>query len=372
MGTWITRIDEKGAGPRVAVKDAFDVAGVPTTVGCRAVADSQGPAAADAACLAGARAAGAPIVGKTNLHELCFGTSGINPWFGTPVNPLDPARVPGGSSSGSAVAVATGEADVGLGTDTGGSVRIPAACCGVVGLKTTWGRVSLGGVWPLSPTFDTVGPLGRSVADVVAGMALLEPGFVAADTAAATVGRVRVGGVDPAVDAAVDEALARTELEVVDVELALWAAAQGAFGAILLTEAAATVGPIAESRPASVGDDVRERLTLASWFDADAVAAARAQLRAFREELTECFDRVQLLALPTLDAFPPLLVDPPLLNRLTAPFNVAQTPALSLPVPVGRGRGSLPASLQLVGPWDGEALLCATGARVEAAVGGRM
>ena len=117
------------------------MAGVPTTVGSPAVADDAEPAAADAACLAGVRAAGARIVGKANLHELCFGATGVNPWYGTPVNPLDADRVPGGSSSGSTVAVCTGEADVGIGTDTTGSVRTPAACCGAVGLRTTFGRI---------------------------------------------------------------------------------------------------------------------------------------------------------------------------------------------------------------------------------------
>ena len=134
----------------------------------------------DAVCMAGARAAGARIVGRTNLHELALGVTGVNPWYGTPVNPLDPTLVPGGSSSGSAVAVATGEADVAYGSDTGGSVRIPAACCGTAGLKTTWGRIPLGGVWPLSPSFDTVGPMARDVAGLVLGMQLLEPGFTVA------------------------------------------------------------------------------------------------------------------------------------------------------------------------------------------------
>ncbi len=134
--------------------------GEPTTAGCRAVADRAVPAPRDAACMAGARAAGARIVGRTNLHELALGVTGINPWYGTPVNPLDPTRVPGGSSSGSAVAVAVGDADVAYGSDTGGSVRIPAACCGTAGLKTTWGRIPLDDVWPLSPSFDTVGPHG--------------------------------------------------------------------------------------------------------------------------------------------------------------------------------------------------------------------
>src|SRR6202453_1891349 len=122
-------------GGRLALKDLIDMEGEPTTAGCRAVAARAEPAPRDAACLAGARAAGARIVGRTNLHELALGVTGINPWYGTPVNPLDPARGPRGSSRGSAVAVGTGEADVAYGSDTGGSIRIPSACCGTTGLK---------------------------------------------------------------------------------------------------------------------------------------------------------------------------------------------------------------------------------------------
>src|ERR1700757_3651429 len=141
MGTFITRLSRHDGGIRLAVKDLIDIEGVPTTVGSRAVALAAAPAERDAQCMAGARAAAVTIVGKVNLHELAFGASGVNQYFGTPVNPLDHDRVPGGSSSGSAVAVAAGEADIAYGSDTGGSIRIPAACCGVAGLKTTWGRI---------------------------------------------------------------------------------------------------------------------------------------------------------------------------------------------------------------------------------------
>src|SRR5207248_10083097 len=110
-------------------------------------------------CRAGARSAGARRVGKASLHELAMLPIGTNPWFGAPVNPLDPDLIPGGSSSGSAVAVATEEADVALGSDTGGSVRVPSACCGTCGLKTTYGRLPLDGVWPLAPSLDTIGPM---------------------------------------------------------------------------------------------------------------------------------------------------------------------------------------------------------------------
>src|ERR1700741_2158883 len=145
-------MDAPGSGPRIAVKDIIDVEGVPTTAGGRALERRARAAERDAACLVAARSAGARLVGKTNLHELAMLPIGTNPWFGTPVNPLDPALIPGGSSSGSAVAVANDDADVAIGSDTGGSVRIPSACCGTTGLKTTHGRISLEGVWPLTPS----------------------------------------------------------------------------------------------------------------------------------------------------------------------------------------------------------------------------
>src|ERR1700680_1160784 len=218
MSTWIIRETAPGVGLRVAVKDIIDVAGLPTTAGCLAVADRARPATADAACLAGLRAAAARgeahLAGKTNLHELAFGISGINFAFGTPANPLDPACVPGGSSSGSAVAVGNGEADVAYGSDTGGSIRIPAACCGITGLKTSYGRVPLAGVWPLAPGLDTVGPMAAPVDGLVTGMALLEPGFTAAAASARRIGRLRTTA-RPEIEQAVDDALKAAEFEVV-------------------------------------------------------------------------------------------------------------------------------------------------------------
>ena len=363
MSTWITRIDTPaGDGLRVAVKDAIDVEGVPTTVGCAAVADVAEPAASDAPCVATARAAGARIVGKANLHELCFGTEGGNPWYGDPVNPLDPERYPGGSSSGSAVAVATGEADVGYGTDTGGSVRLPAACCGLVGLKTTWGRISTEGVWPLSPSLDTVGPIARDVATVAAGMALLEPGFTVEGVApATTIGRLRhVPGtdIDPVADADVDEALRAAGFEVVDVELPGLTEAGSPFTVLILTEAWASDRALYERAPDRIGEQIRDRLRQSSTFSPDLVPAARDQQERWMDEVRRMFQRVELLALPTLHTEPQRKDSGAgVVNTLVPPWNVAGTPAIS--VPVGRRR-PVPTSLQLVGPWGSEALLCAT------------
>lgn len=373
MPTMITPLREGRGGLRVAVKDLVDVRGVPTTAGCRAVARRAVPAPADAACLAGLRAAvgqgRAQLVGKANLHELAAGATGVNPWFGTPVNPLDPRLVPGGSSSGSAVAVATGTADVAVGTDTAGSVRIPSACCGTVGLKTTWGRVPAGGVWPLAPSLDTVGPMARDVAGVVAGMQLLEPGFAVAPTPPPGIGRVRLPGTDPEVDAAVDAALAATGLPVVEVGLPGWDRAGDAVLTVILAEAwEADRRLLAE--PDGVDGRIREMLALGGALPPAELTRARAELDGWRRELARALERAGgVLALPTLLGGPPGLDEPDdgRLLLATAPVNGAGFPALALPVP---GRRRVPPSLQLIGGPDAEGLLCATGALVEAAAGG--
>jgi amidase len=366
--TWILELDDPGGdGPRLAVKDAIDVAGVPTTVGCAAIADVAEPAVADAACVATARAAGARIVGKTNLHELCFGTNGGNPWFGNPVNPLDPDRLVGGSSSGSAVAVATGEADVAYGTDTGGSVRLPSACCGITGLKTTFGRISTAGVWPLSTSHDTVGPLARDVAGAVTGMQLLEPGFSVEGVAPATsVGRVRIAGVDPELEAAVDRALADAGFDVEEVELGGWAAAGMPFGVLILREAWEADRAVYERSPDRISDEIRARLEAGRGVDPGLVPGAKAAQQAWADEIAGVFARVQVLAMPTLIGPPPPLTDDAVVNSQVYPWNVSGSPALALPIDVAGW--SLPGSLQLIGPLGGEELLCATGAVVE---GGR-
>lgn len=368
MAEWITRLEvPPGDGPLLAVKDAIDVEGAPTTVGCAAVADTASPAAGDADCVATARAAGARIAGKTNLHELCFGTNGGNPWFGNPVNPVAPDRLVGGSSSGSAVAVATGQVDVGYGTDTGGSVRLPAACCGLAGLKTTFGRISTAGVWPLSPSLDTVGPLARDVGGVVQAMGLLEPGFsVSGMTAATVVGRIRRPGVDPVLEEAVDQALAASEVEVVEVDLSGWDAAAAAFFVVLLSQAWTADRHLYERAPERISDEIRTRLELGRNVDPAQVPSAVKAQAAWREEVAAAFDRVQVMAMPTLPGEPPPLDAGAVVNSQVSPWNVSGNPALALPIPV---RGwAVPGSIQLVGPHAGEEILCATGTAIEAAV----
>jgi amidase len=377
VATFITRFDlpesERAGMVRVAVKDLIDMVGIPTTNGSKVVAASLAgaPALSDAPCLAGTRAAEAAgeaaVVGKTNLHELAFGVTGINPWFGTPVNPVDPRLVPGGSSSGSAVAAASGAADVAFGSDTGGSIRIPAACCGVVGLKTTRGRISLEGVRPLAPSLDTVGPMARTVEMTVRGMALLEPGFAPAPAPARRVGRVRLPA-DEYIDAAIDSALRAAGFSVTDVELPGWGSATTSTMTILMAEAWGVHGELWREHAGELSPDVADRLEAASLIDRVEVAACWEEARDWMGTLSAAYRDVELLALPTLSAEPPGFDQAAHLAeiRYAAPFNVTGTPALSMPVATA---GPHPASLQLTGPARSEELLLATAAAVEAAAG---
>ena len=369
MSTWVVRLTPEGAGPRLAVKDCIDVAGVPTTAGCPVVAEMAEPAANDAMVVASVREAGARIVGKTSLTELCWSASGVNHWAGTPVNPRDPRRIPGGSSSGSAVAVAIGEADISFGTDAAGSIRIPAACCGVAGLKTAWGRISLKGVYPLAPSLDTVGPLGADLAAVEAGMRLIEPGFTVSPPLGGglTAGRLGVlgleGTVHPAVDAAVDRALAAADVAMTHVAVGDLREATDAVGVIIDAEgfrSNAYLMPYLSQLSPHVQRNLERGARLGR---ADRAAAERV-----RERVRATFDTL-LADYPVLVA-PVLTEQPPLLGHrgfaltlLTAPVSLAGLPALALPVPAPDG---VIASLQVIGP-DEERVL-AFGRAVEAAL----
>mgnify|MGYP001212195347 CR=1 FL=1 len=371
--TWIRVLDPdvdpgaQGRGLTLAVKDCIDVEGIPTTAGSAAVGAGARPAAHDAACLAGFRAADARLVGKTNLHELCFGATGVNPHYGTPVNPLDPRRIPGGSSSGSAVAVATGEVQVALGTDTTGSIRTPAACCGVLGLKPTYGVVPVAGVRPLAPSLDTVGVLARNVSDLTVGATLLDPRLVDGEVEpSATVARLRLPGTEPTVDAAIDSALLAAGLAVTEVEVPGWAAAHEAAVTVLLGEAILVNDDLWRHHADRLGPDLVERFLFAQTISAGELGEARARREPWRLELAEVFGAHGVLVLPALLDYPPRVGEHAVAPNPAAPaVSLSGHPALALPVPSG---GLLPASLQLVAPDHHEARLLATAALIEAAV----
>jgi amidase len=364
---FISLLWDDAPGLRVGVKDVIDVTGTVTTAGCAVVAEEKEAATADAACLAGVRAAGASIVGKTNLSELAFGATGTNAWSGTPVNPLGNSLVPGGSSSGSAVAVALGACEVALGTDTGGSVRIPSACCGTMALKTTQGQIPMQGVSPLAPTLDTVGPMAAKVESLALGARLLIPSIdvtVSAETRAAV---LRFSGVSAVVQAAVEECLAQagftfSECSITEVE---WEAAFAATNDILWAEAAMSNLRL-RSRWRELQNGENLELALEISKDKRRLRAARQIQRAWRSRLAKAVDLSGLIASPTIGVLPPTMDQirrkQVRLARFTNPVNLAGLPAVVMPT---RNVHGLPASLQLIGPASSEAVLLASAAQIE-------
>lgn len=364
MTLFVQTLDMGGVGPSVAVKDTIDVAGFQTRAGSRALEEAA-PAEVHATVVDGLLAKGYHLVGKTNLHELAFGTTGINLWTGTPLNYLYPAYVPGGSSSGSAAAVAAGKVDLALGTDTGGSIRVPAACCGVFGLKPTFGRVSRQGVMPAASSLDCVGPFAANMAALVDGMRAIEPGFGDLPE----LDGVRIGVLDvPASDVirqAVDDALAASGLPLGRLHLEQFTAAYDAGMVIINVETWAACRDLVKT--GLVGQDVMQRLLAASRWTADDVAGAEEVRRAFTAEVDAALEKFPILALPTLPDAPPLIenaADTTKLLSMTSlvrPFNLSGHPAIAIPL---KPRADYPISLQLVAAKGADELLCAVATHI--------
>lgn len=373
---------------RLAVKDLIDLKGVVTTAGSRYFEKNGLPATRDAACMAIARERGVAVVGKTNLDEFAVGVTGMNEYFGIPRNRLSRRRdlIPGGSSSGSAVAVQSGVADVAFGTDTAGSIRVPAACCGVVGLKTTHGLVPLRGVFPLEPAhMDTVGPMGKDIDHVVAGMDLLERGFreqyesaVGSSSAREIrVGRLYVSGTDPKIDQAIDAALTQAHFKVVPLGAAFknaWEQAEK--DATTVAEAGAWLSDGKYLSKPEVGGKVKAAITLGEVEYTTNYKNALSRQGVWRRALRQALTRVDLIALPTLKKLPPrvpVVGGTPVFEVLvlglenTAAVNYAGNPALAMPVPVD-DKDIPVTSLQLIGPRLSEARLLSAGRLVENAV----
>ena len=349
-----------GPGLTVAIKDTIDVAGWPTRCGSRALQHAL-PAPNNATVVQALLDGGWQVIGKTVLHELAFGVTGINEWAGTPLNPQAPERIPGGSSSGSAVIVAQGTVDVALGTDTGGSVRMPAACCGVFGLKPTFGRLSREGVQPASSSLDCVGPMARDLDTLVAAMSAMDSTFVAQTPGAQLhVGLVDVA-CDPAIEAAIREAITHRGWTWERVTLPLLDQAFEAALTVINAETWAAFGHF--TGQGLLGADIEARLLRAAATDATALDAAESVRVAFSAQVDQLLSRFDTLVLPGLPRLPPLLADvqrgePVLdLTRFLRPFNLSGHPALS--VPVTYPDSTLSTSLQLIGRKGDDAQLCA-------------
>jgi aspartyl-tRNA(Asn)/glutamyl-tRNA(Gln) amidotransferase subunit A len=385
-------------GVPLGLKDLYDLAGVPNTMGSRILRDNVPDT--DATVVTHLKSAGAVILGKQNLHEFAFGITSENPHYGAVHNPWDTDRVPGGSSGGTAAAVAGSLCAAGLGSDTGASIRAPASFCGVVGLKPTYGRVSRAGALPLAWSLDHVGPLARSVADcalvlqAIAGpdprdpatSSLPVPDFSA--SLAQGVAGLRLGIpreyffdlLEPEVERLVNAAIATLEglgAHVEEITLPHARHAQVAGTAIMSAEAAAWHATWLRERPQDYGADVLQRIQGGLLMLATEYLHSQQMRTLIQQDFQSAFQQVDVVLSPTVPLVAPLIgktFDPSgpfnlaprsIANRITVPCNLTGMPAIS--VPCGLSTDGLPVGLQIMAPAFAEPLLLRVAAAYESA-----
>ncbi|HUE99918.1 MAG TPA: amidase [Anaerolineales bacterium] len=379
-------------GIPIAVKDLFDTAGIRTTIGSSFFAENI--PTQDAFVVEKLKQAGAIIMGKTNTHEIALGITGNNPHYGTARNPWNTTRIPGGSSSGSAIAVATGMALGALGTDTGGSIRIPASLCGVVGFKPTFGRVSLRGVFPLSWNLDHVGPLAKCVKDaalllqVIAVYDPIDPASIKMLTGdylnhleddvkgrkiALGVGEF-IETADPEVFESVCEAAKVFEAlgcKVQEVDVSWLHDAALANKLMTQSDGAAVHRDRLREHPEMFGDDIRRRLEDGAKTSSTEYILARRTQAEVKKSFEKFFESYDFLLTPTTPIAAPTIEGHDAveqagrLTRFTAPFNLTGLPALSLPC--GFTKDGLPIALQIVSRAWGESKVLNAGHAFEQA-----
>lgn len=379
-------------GIPIAVKDLFDTAGTRTTIGSKFFADNIPEQ--DAFVVKKLKGAGAIIVGKTNTHEIALGVTGNNPHYGTARNPWDITRIPGGSSSGSAIAVATGMALGALGTDTGGSIRIPASLCGIVGFKPTFGRVSLRGVFPLSWNLDHVGPLTKCVKDaalmlqVISVYDPIDPASIKGparddlDHLVDDVAERKIAlGIGKFIEAAELEVLEAVHnaasvfeslgCKVQEVDVSWLKEAALANKTMTQSDGAAVHRDRLKEHPELFGEDIRRRLEDGTKTTlTDYILARRTQAEA-KKRFEHFFESYDFLITPTTPIAAPIIEGHDAveqagrLTRFTAPFNLAGLPALSLPC--GFTKEGLPIGLQIISRAWGDANVLSAGYAFEQA-----
>ncbi|TAM61523.1 amidase [bacterium] len=357
---FISYTDEEGDGPAVAVKDLVHVKGTVTTGGGKvfpATVDAQ-----DDPVIARLRKHGCVMIGKLNMHEFAYGLTSINPHYGTVHNPKAPGRVAGGSSGGSAAAVAADMCDWAIGTDTGGSIRNPAAMCGVTGFKPTVGTVDTAGVIPLSKTLDTLGPLAHDVIQAAGALAMMcdVPGLVPAAPRPLSAFRLAVPapGWVGELDSDVSTVWQRVSagLPVIDLPERLRMANVSL--TIMYREAYDYHRPWIESDSSRYGADVLATLMRGKDVTQSDYERAQAELLAVRRETEAAMADYDAMLVPATAIAPPLVTASSLemrepLSRFTRPFNVTGQPVYALPYPTT----GLPVGIQVVGHFGRDAAL---------------
>jgi aspartyl-tRNA(Asn)/glutamyl-tRNA(Gln) amidotransferase subunit A len=359
-GVWLARPEPPGPGEPVAVKDLLDTEGLTTTYGSVLFADHVPAASAESVLLL--EAGGYAVAGKTNLHEFAYGISSQNPHYGTVPNPVAPGRLAGGSSGGSAAAIAAGDVGLAVGTDSAGSIRIPAAWCRVVGFKPSHGLVSVDGCFPLAPSYDVVGPMASSVEGCERLMGALVPGFEPAELESLEeleVGVAWLEHAEPLVRARVAETTALFPRRR-EVEVPLAPSNRSDF----MREAADVHRALFPGNEESYGENVRVKVERCLRVTDGEVAAAERDRSEYRERMAEAVRGLDLLVTPTVPFVAPRADVDELEIRgrgtsFTYPFSALGWPALALPC--GPAEDGLPASVQLAAPAGTDARLLAAG-----------
>jgi len=367
LNAFISLTDEEGDGPVVAVKDLVDVRGTVTTAGASFLPNS--PAERDAPLVRRMREFGCVVIGKANLHEWAFGVSSQNPHFGGVRNPCAPDRVPGGSSGGSAAAVAAGLCDWAVGSDTGGSIRIPASFCGVVGFKPTIGTVDTEGVVPLSRTLDTIGPLAPDVRSVAQALEMMSDltGLVPERTRSLAELRIAVpSGWEAGLQPELGEAWSAVSAGVPEIRLPDRKRMAAPGLTILLAEAAAFHRDRLQRHPERFGDDVRRLLEQGLGVSRHDYSMALLEQSRIRSETEAAMEGWDAILTPTTRVLPPRLdeaYDRGDVTGYTRPFNTTGQPVITLPAPVE----GIPVGIQVVGHFGQERALVEVALALEGA-----
>lgn len=349
---------------KVVVKDTIDIQDYPTRAASPALANISA-ATQHAAVVENILDQDCQIIGKANLHELAFGITGLNGYTGSPINPKYPHLIPGGSSSGSATSVAEKICDFSIGTDTGGSIRLPAACCGIYGLKPTFGRVSRQGVLPQFSSLDCVGPFANDMSTLIHAMDIIDPTFDIQKVKLNQENTTRIGilrvDADDSVWQSIEQRIEQlSNIQFEPVELSLFQAAYKVGMTLISYENWQAFSYLITT--GKLGTDIRQRLLASAQITSEEYEKAKEVQQAFRQEVDQLLTQFDALLLPTLPIIPPQIseVNDPLkllnLTSLVRPFNVSGHPALTLPLETTEG---LPVGLQLVAGQNQDEKLCA-------------